>query len=503
MAEGNEHRQLAKGALINILGIAARSSKALALIIFSRFLGSERLGLYLLAFAIQEVVSKIAVLGLDYGIMRTSGLLAAQEREAEIRRSILVTAAIAFLSSTLVAAGLYFIAPTFSVAFLNNAALARPLQLFSFCIPLVSTTSIFVYAFRTTLRMQYEVYVRSVLEPAVLLVSGVGLINCGLGVNGAVLGHLAAAAASLALSIYYLQKLYPARGAKTRPLEWRTLWGAALPMGGMELLNNFKLRLDLLVLGYMMPLSTVGIFGAVCETAALLRKVRTAFDPIFMPMALNLHETQDASSMSKHLGLAIRWIMLSTLVMLGPMFFAPDLFMWFFGRSFLEGSSALGIAGLGQFFVVTIGLVESALAVTGFAHVTLINCIVLVLLNFELLVILIPPFGLVGAAAATTLSLLAVSLWRLWQMKRLTGQQPLRLTHLKPLPGWVAGLGLAYGALWGIPNYPVISYALAVLFFLVAFYGGYWMIGLEDDDRDVWQAIKQRLPFCNRAEKPC
>ena len=99
-----EHRHLARGVLVSSLGILAKSGRALSLVLFSRLLGTEIFGVYLLAFVIMEVVSKFASLGFDRGLLFLTGTLKGNGREDEIRATVERVTAAGFLASAVAAA---------------------------------------------------------------------------------------------------------------------------------------------------------------------------------------------------------------------------------------------------------------------------------------------------------------------------------------------------------------------------------------------------------------
>ena len=79
---------LARGVLVNSLGVLLKTSRPLYLVLFARSLGIEDFGIYLLAFAIQEAVSKVATLGLNWGGKQVIGYLYTAGRQSEMRRQI-------------------------------------------------------------------------------------------------------------------------------------------------------------------------------------------------------------------------------------------------------------------------------------------------------------------------------------------------------------------------------------------------------------------------------
>ncbi|HDK02410.1 MAG TPA: hypothetical protein ENG84_00975, partial [Gammaproteobacteria bacterium] len=58
---------LARGVLVNAFGILVKVSRTGYLILFSRLIGADGFGIYLLAFTLQELAGKIGILGLHWG----------------------------------------------------------------------------------------------------------------------------------------------------------------------------------------------------------------------------------------------------------------------------------------------------------------------------------------------------------------------------------------------------------------------------------------------------
>jgi O-antigen/teichoic acid export membrane protein len=92
---------------------------------------------------------------------------------------------------------------------------------------------------------------------------------------------------------------------------------------------------------------------------------------------------------------------------------------------------------------MSLGLLEGVLAITGFAYVTLVNMIVMMTVNFLLLILLVPTWGLIGAAMATTSSYVGVTIWRVFQSRRLLAVNPFDFSHLRILLSWLAAMAAA------------------------------------------------------------
>ena len=150
-----ERSYLARGVLVNLTGIIAKVSRPLYLILFSRVLGVESFGLYMLAFAIQEAVSKFAILGLNWGSKLVVGHLKSTGRSDEIALTVgrILMTALAF--STFVAFLLFLSAPWIAESFFNQPELARLLRIFSFGMPALCGMFVLTYSYRPSLDMRY------------------------------------------------------------------------------------------------------------------------------------------------------------------------------------------------------------------------------------------------------------------------------------------------------------------------------------------------------------
>lgn len=210
------NRKLAKGILVNALGVAAKASRAAFLIVFSRLLGAELFGLYMLAYATQEIVSKVAVLGLDKGTMRAAGALCSHGRRADVRATVLRIAGLVLASSVVAAVALAVSAGWVSSALLSQPGLARPLRIFAIGLPTLCLTYTFLFAIRATMDMRYEVFVQSLVEPLLVFALGTAALLGGLGVTGAAAAHVAASFVAAGLALRYFLRLFPPRPARTR-----------------------------------------------------------------------------------------------------------------------------------------------------------------------------------------------------------------------------------------------------------------------------------------------
>lgn len=470
-AETGLSSPLERGVLTNVLGIIVKASRTIYLILFSRILGAEGFGIYLLAFAVQEFISKFAILGLNWGGKQVVGSLLAEGKEHGVRPTVLRILWITFLFSSLVAFALAQSA-VWLASLLDQKALAAPLKIFAFGLPFLSGMYVLVYSFRPKLNMKYEMYVTSIIEPMSVLLIGIVALQKFDNVETIAYAHVVASVIAFLAAIYFFNRIYPSTPGRGQvSIDWKMLLHGSTGMGGMELVGTLQSKIDLIILALYFPPQVIGVYGAATQIVSLLRKSKAAFDPILMPIAQGLYLDKDQDHLQAEVSRAVNWAITIGLGLLGLMILMPGQLLGLFGSEFSGQvfSTALIILAIGQFFYMSLGLSEGILAITGHAYVTLKSAVLLVIGEVALLLLLIPIWGLIGAAIAASIPFIAVTLWRMAQTKRLLDISMFTRTQISTLVVWAGSLFLALLLSTLASHRAAINIAVSVLVFLTAY----------------------------------
>jgi O-antigen/teichoic acid export membrane protein len=171
--------------------------------------------------------------------------------------------------------------------------------------------------------------------------------------------------------------------------------------------------------------------------------------------------------------------------------FARDL-LHLFGRGFAGGASALAVLALGQLVNVGTGTVTGLLAMIGRARLSVLNSLFFLGLSLVLDFLLIPRWGILGAAIANASALAAVNLLRLVQVHHALGISPYDHRFLRPLGAGLAAVAVAWllplSALDPLPRLGLRALVLGGVY-LVSLLA----LGIEPGDREVARALRQRL----------
>ncbi len=175
----------------------------------------------------------------------------------------------------------------------------------------------------------------------------------------------------------------------------------------MLLTNSLFLILnwtDIQMLSVFTDEASVGIYNIAVKIAALNVVGLTAINSIASPKFAELYSQNDKSGLRK---IIKQTTLINTLISL-PIFIAiiaiPNFLLHLFGEEFEVGKSALIILGVGQFFSAFSGSAMHILNMTGKEKTGRNIIFFATVLNIVLNYILIPKYGIMGAAIATMTS---------------------------------------------------------------------------------------------------
>jgi len=181
---------------------------------------------------------------------------------------------------------------------------------------------------------------------------------------------------------------------------------SALPfmvISGMYVLNA---RTGAIMLGALESPAAVGLYTPAARGADFIALVLLAVNTAFAPTLARLFAKGQRAQLERTVSRSTRLITLASLPIALSFILFGDLFLRLYGPEFTAARTALVILSLGQLVNAATGTVGMLLNMTGHERDTATAVGISAVLNVGLNAILIPRFGLEGAAAATALSTL-------------------------------------------------------------------------------------------------
>ncbi|HSK96282.1 MAG TPA: polysaccharide biosynthesis C-terminal domain-containing protein, partial [Euzebyales bacterium] len=212
------------------------------------------------------------------------------------------------------------------------------------------------------------------------------------------------------------------------------------------------------------------------------------------PVLAGLSDQADHEGLTRVYTAATRW----TLTLNIPFFLVsvlyPHAILAIFGESFASGATALILLAVGEVVVAGTGICGSIIDMTGHTRLKLVNTVVWIALLLVCNVLLIPRWGLVGAATASLIATATINIIRLvevWVVERLT---PYRDGFWKPVLAATTALSAGLMLRAALPVDDAIGVAVVQGTLVVALYAGLIMwFGFAPEDRLVFARAAHKL----------
>ena len=498
-------RKVAKEASISFGGMGMGSLfRYLFSIMMARWLGPQMLGIYSLGNAITRIGEIFGIMGLDNGVLRY--VSREKEKNDNVRNSIYSSIKMGFISSIFIGLLLYFSSDWIVLNLFNeDTFLSTVIKVYALTLPFTVTTLIASFATQGFKILKYKVFVNQIVNPFTLLLTMI-LSYVFFGVNVAILAPtVVSAVIGFFLILHYLNGFVDVSVSKVLNAKFdNKILRFSLPLMFVSAIGIIMHWTDIIMLGILKDAKDVGLYHPVERTAGLIRMILFAFASIFAPLFSQYFHEKNQTKMLEVFQLSTKWILLTSLPLFIFLILFSNTILMLFGSEFGNNSLALPILTVGIMIQAVFGLGSPSLTMSGFQKYNLINALVALFTNIFLNIMLIPQFGIAGAAMGTTIALFLISLLRFFENYYLLGLNLLSTKLLKPIfaglsTGMIVYLVKPYIFESGYFDYHssilylIIYLLLGALFILLVYMILIWILRLDDEDKDIVQVITNKL----------
>ncbi len=497
-AAADDLRRTMRGTSANYLAALLQLGLFVFHAIGARLFGKLAYSAYIFAWSIVEIANKIGVAGLDKGTMRAVATERARgDRDAELRALATALRTVCWVSILVMGAVMVLAGPM--AAWKGDFAFAPAVRILAAQVLPWAGMMVLINATMATGSMRYNLLVRGLADPIMMLVSlgAVALIWPDGGGAALALAHLSAGAVVLVLAFLAFGRLFDARRVIRRMVSARTDWRLirfSIPVGLADLLNQAIYRTDVLLIGLLLedPLQ-VANYGACILLAASISSVRYAFDPILSPVVAEVVVSRDTTRLANNLKLMVRWVTLLSLPIFLAMVIYGDVLLSLWGESYREAHLALAILACAHMINSCLGLHQWPVVMSGRSKLDLFNNAVAFAVNLVLNLVLIPSWGLPGAAIATLVgnltfrSMQAIQVWHIFGCHAFSAAW----SKLVVSAAAAAGAQVAIRAALGVADW--LSFAVATAAGVTAYLVVASLLGLAPEERALMARIVQRF----------
>ncbi len=247
-------------------------------------------------------------------------------------------------------------------------------------------------------------------------------------------GYVLVFCISAFVSLFFVRTKTPLKEIrKLRPsYHLPTLLKFSLPLTLTEPLGKSTGLIDVLIVGAITTSYHVGVFRVASDLASSMALVLMCLGYMYLPIISRFISQNDTESWHEMNVRTTRWSMLLTFPLFATFFFFPeDIIHLFYGPQYLEASPVLRILAIGYFGHAMVGFTGINLAAAGMTGILMSTSIMSFIINLSGNYILIPLFGIKGAAFASLTSLWMVNAIYLIVMKKKMNLQPFNKMYLQ------------------------------------------------------------------------
>ena len=371
-------------------------------VILGRFLGAAPFGLYTMTLTIYTIASTVAGIGIPTAIVK----YVAEFKENKEKLNIFVSCGVvnSVIFGAIAGTVLFTLSNTLANVF-NMPELTGLIEIIAFSLPFFVVNNTLL-GLLNGLREMKSYSFRTAIRSALLLGFTILFVGIGLGIKGAVLAVLLSEVGTLFLLIFISRNFFnfviQDYVKTTREL---VKFGSQLFLASAIYLVNT--RADMLLVGYFLLDKDVGMYAIAVAFASVFQMIPRAISTVTYPMISENYgkKLYQANEILTNKTIKYSLAILSILAIL-LIFFAKDIISWLLSPEFLPAVVPLTILVLAMVFSGSLASTGGVFSAAGRPDLAFKINLAKLMPNIGLDILLIPMFGIIGAAIGTAASIL-------------------------------------------------------------------------------------------------
>ncbi len=397
----------------------------ISMIYITNYYGAEDFGALTLIISIVFVASIIPKFGMESALVRIIGEVKMTHGRSAIKKIIIKSFLFVLALSSFVSISLYLSSEAISSDILNKDKV-NYIELVAIAITPMVIISIIAALFQSLKKMKLYSFLKMTLVHLIFFLTL--LVNDFYDLRFDIEDiYVYSIGLSLIVAIFFIYRLdlnldfIKGNNNLSQPYGLYKILKTAFPMLLASLSFVIMNLTDVLMLGLYTTLTDVGIYSAAQKIATISSVLLIAINSIAAPKIIELYANKDYKSLESLIKQITRLMFYISAPFLLIFIFFPHSVMSIFGEGFTLGVTVLVLMSLSQCVNAISGPVGVILTMTdkqvAFQYVIIISTVLNIILNY----ILIPRYGIDGAAFATMVSMIFWNLTLVVYIKKKMG----------------------------------------------------------------------------------
>lgn len=465
-------RDVVKGASVISFGLFLELFIAfVAQVIAARFLSAADFGGLTAGTALLDIGAIVGGLGLASGLTRYLPRVEVGEKRMLTYVTVGVTTVTSTVLGILVALNASFIAGEL----FGNPNVTVSIRIFGAAIPFATVLNVAVAGIRGQERSSYWVLVKNVIHPIARITLVVAAVLYGADQAGLAGAYALPYVVSATVGLLLLNRTLPDITADIDRDRIEEVTRYSLPFTITDISSFIYRSIDIFLVLYFIGDAATGIYGVAYAAVSFMGMLSTAVNFLGEPIASRLESDGTVEDVIMMFQAVIRWLLVASVCALVPLgVFATDFITIIYGSKYASGGAVLMILAVGFAVKNVLSIHNSILAAIGRSKTLSVNSALTAVTNVVLNVVLIPRYGMVGAAVATSFSFLLRDGLAAVQVYLALGETPMAWRGIRPVVPALPFLAVMWiliapvmprTLLWlvGITGVATVGYVTAVL----------------------------------------
>ncbi|HHK75149.1 MAG TPA: GNAT family N-acetyltransferase [Rhizobiales bacterium] len=402
---------LVQGAMLAfVIRVASAALAFLLQVLLARWMGAYEFGLFAYVWVWVIVLGTLTPLGLNSAVLRFVPQYLKHNEHGKLRGVLFTGRWVSFAAGSLVAlAGAVFL---YSVGGAIEEIYLVPFFLGFICLPLFSLTDFQEGVGRACSWIDLALVPPYILRPVLLLLIMFAAISMGAAADAQTALVSAIAASWLVAAFQYVllrRRLEPLTGAGERRYDFPLWMKVSLPLLLVEGFSLLMFNTDILVMSrYLGPVDVAHYFAAV-KVTGLISFVYYAVVASSAQRFARYDAKDERQKLQELVRQAARWTFWPSLAAAVVILLMGWPLLWLFGRNFTAALPVMFVLTAGLLVRAFVGPLDYVLNMLGEQNISALALGCGAALNLVLNILMIPQFGLLGAAASTAISFTLVS----------------------------------------------------------------------------------------------
>lgn len=400
-------------------------------VLIARILGAHEYGSYAIAIVVTRIAEALSLFGIGMAILHYLPIYISDKRQDLVLGTVISAAILPLFLALLLMILVLTTAEWLGAIVFGKPDIVLYLKVLVYAVPFLCISEVAAITTRAYGYAKYYVLIRNLIPPVIftaflmpIYFYQVDNINVG---YGFVISYIAA----FFIGIFWLYRVLGISEGIIRPsYRFRELYSYSFPVLVSTLMYMSILWTDILMLGAYVSSDLVGVYRGGMQIVVLFEIISVSFNAATAGQYSLLYSKNMMQMLKATYATANRWIAFIITPILLIIILKPRELLGLMGTEFTAGWLALVILVVGQSIRGYLGSSGFLLVLCKRQKIETLNAIVVALSNIALNALLIPKYGIVGAAIATSVAHLMLNLMRMAEVRFILGVRTLGIVHL-------------------------------------------------------------------------